>query len=391
MGIVDLQDHKKLEILRSQIEGFKVSDVMDTEYPTLDPEDRVKDALAMMKKSGYQDIPVIENGNYVAMMSYGTLLKKKGINGDSKIRNLMSGAPTVADSDSLMDVSEKMVSNNSRQIAVVSGNSKKKVIGVVSRGAIVEVVSSLKTINEIKVWEVMTNPVEYVKDDDTLDKAIELMRSLDIRTVPVVMGDGKVKGVIGMKEVIDNNWTDGYRSLADMNDIKISVSSVCTNNAESVSWDSDIETAAEIMCKNGISTLPVLESGSAVGVITQYDILEIVAACRQREMLFVQLSGLSDSDKEYSDQIYEYIQSEISKISKVGTPSSLTFHYGKYNEGGDRQKYSVSGRLALDSEVFTAKEVGWDIAKVSNDLMKKLTAAVMERKDAKDTYRKRKK
>ena len=67
MGIVDLQDHKKLEILRSQIEGFKVSDVMDTEYPTLDPEDRVKDALAMMKKSGYQDIPVIENGNYVAM------------------------------------------------------------------------------------------------------------------------------------------------------------------------------------------------------------------------------------------------------------------------------------------------------------------------------------
>ena len=391
MGIVDLQDHKKLEILRSQIEGFKVSDVMDTEYPTLDPEDRVKDALAMMKKSGYQDIPVIENGNYVAMMSYGTLLKKKGINGDSKIRNLMSGAPTVADSDSLMDVSEKMVSNNSRQIAVVSGNSKKKVIGVVSRGAIVEVVSSLKTINEIKVWEVMTNPVEYVKDDDTLDKAIELMRSLDIRTVPVVMGDGKVKGVIGMKEVIDNNWTDGYRSLADMNDIKISVSSVCTNNAESVSWDSDIETAAEIMCKNGISTLPVLESGSAVGVITQYDILEIVAACRQREMLFVQLSGLSDSDTEYSDQIYEYIQSEISKISKVGTPSSLTFHYGKYNEGGDRQKYSVSGRLALDSEVFTAKEVGWDIAKVSNDLMKKLTAAVMERKDAKDTYRKRKK
>ncbi|MBR7124767.1 MAG: CBS domain-containing protein [Candidatus Methanomethylophilaceae archaeon] len=391
MGIVDLQDHKKLEILRSQIEGFKVSDVMDTEYPTLDPEDRVKDALAMMKKSGYQDIPVIENGNYVAMMSYGSLLKKKGINGDSKIRNLMSGAPTVADSDSLMDVSEKMVSNNSRQIAVVSGNSKKKVIGVVSRGAIVEVVSSLKTINEIKVWEVMTNPVEYVKDDDTLDKAIELMRSLDIRTVPVVMGDGKVKGVIGMKEVIDNNWTDGYRSLADMNDIKISVSSVCTNNAESVSWDSDIETAAEIMCKNGISTLPVLESGSAVGVITQYDILEIVAACRQREMLFVQLSGLSDSDKEYSDQIYEYIQSEISKISKVGTPSSLTFHYGKYNEGGDRQKYSVSGRLALDSEVFTAKEVGWDIAKVSNDLMKKLTAAVMERKDAKDTYRKRKK
>ena len=389
MGIVDLQDHKKLEILRSQIEGFKVSDIMDTEYPTLSPEDRVKDALAVMKKSGYQDIPVIENGNYVGMMGYGTLLRKKGVTGDMKVRNLMSGAPTVAEGDNLMDVSEKMVSNNSRQIAVVSGNSKKKIIGVISRGAIVKVVSSLRTINEIRVWEVMTNPVEYVKDDDTLDKAIELMRSLDIRTVPVVESDGKVKGVIGMKEVIDNN--DGYGSLADLGDTKISVSSVCTNHAETVTWDSDIEEAAEIMVKGGISTLPVLESGAAVGVITQYDILEIVAACRQREMLFVQLSGLSDSDKEFSDQIYDNIESEVAKISKIGTPSSLTFHYGKYNEGGDRQKYSVSGRLALDSDVFTAKEVGWDIVKVSNDLMKKLTAAVMERKDAKDTFRKRKK
>ena len=391
MGIVDLQDHKKLEILRSQIEGFKISDVMDTEYPTMAPEDRVKDALAQMKKTGYQDIPVIEDGSYMGMLSYGTLLRKKGITGDSKIRNLITGAPTVTEGDNLMDASEKMVSNNSRQIAVVSGNTKKKIIGVISRGAIVEMVSSLKTINEIKVWEVMTNPVECVKDDDTLDKAIELMRSLDIRTVPVVASDGSVKGVIGMKEVIDNNWTSGYRSLADVGDTKISVSSVCTNHAESISWDSDIEEAAEVMCKNGISTLPVLESGSAVGVITQYDILEIVAACRQRDMLFVQISGLSDSDKEYTEQIYDNIQSEIAKISKIGTPSSLTFHYGRYNESGDKQKYSVSGRLALDSDVFTAKEIGWDIVKVSNDLMKKLTAAVLDRKDAKDTYRKRKK
>ncbi|MBO7409950.1 MAG: CBS domain-containing protein, partial [Candidatus Methanomethylophilaceae archaeon] len=88
MGITDLQDRKKLEILRSQIEGFKVSDVLDTEYPVLSPDDRVKDALAAMKKSGYQDIPVVEDGNYAGMMSYGTPLKNKGITGESKIKGL---------------------------------------------------------------------------------------------------------------------------------------------------------------------------------------------------------------------------------------------------------------------------------------------------------------
>ena len=71
LGINDLQDHKKLEILRSQIEGFKVSDVLNTEYPVLSPEDRVKDALAAMKKSGFQDVPVVEDGNYEELIALG--------------------------------------------------------------------------------------------------------------------------------------------------------------------------------------------------------------------------------------------------------------------------------------------------------------------------------
>lgn len=392
VGIIDLQDHKKLEILRSQIDGYKVADVMNTEYPTLSPDDRVRDILSEMKATGYQDIPIMENGEFVGMVSYGTLLKKKGITGDSKIRNLMAGSSTVSPDDTLMDAAEKMVVSNSRQMAVITGSGKKKLAGIISRGDIVSVVSKLRTINEIAVWEIMTAPAESVKETDTMADAIELMRSLDIRTVPVLDTDGEVKGMVGMHEVIDNNWTAGYRSLSDIGDqVKIQVGSVCTNHAVTVPWDADIESVAEIMTDNRISTLPVLENGELKGVVTQYDILEVVAACREREMLFVQLSGLSESDKELTDQIYADIQSEVTKISKVGRPSSLTLHYGKYNDNGGRQKYSVTARLALDSEVFTAKEVGWDLVKVSNDLMKKITSAVMDRKDAKDTFRKRKK
>ena len=391
MGIIDLQDHKKLEILRSQIDGFKVADVMNTDFPTLSPDDRVRDVLSEMKRSGYQDVPVIENGEYIGMMSYGTLLKKKGITGDSKVRNLMVGNTTVGPDESLMDAAEKMVVSNSRQLAVITGTSKRKVAGVVSRGDIVDVVAKLKTINEIEVWEIMTAPAEYVKDGATLADAIELMRELDIRTVPVVDSEGAVKGMVGMKEVIDNNWTEGYRSLSDMGGQgKLEVSSVCTNHAVTIDWDADIEAVAELMSDNRISTLPVLENDELKGVVTQYDILEIVASCKERDKLLVQLSGISESDRDFVDQIYDNIQTEVTKISKVGKPNSLTIHYAKYNDGGERQKFSLSGRIAVDSEVFTAKEVDWDIVKATNGLMKKLSNAVMDRKDAKDTFRKRK-
>ena len=390
MGITDLQDRKKLEILRSQIEGFKVSDVLDTEYPVLSPDDRVKDALAAMKKSGYQDIPVVEDGNYAGMMSYGTLLKNKGITGESKIKGLVTGVPTLGVEDTIMTVAEKMVQSNSRQLPVLAGNAKKKITGVVSRGAIVDIVSRLKTINEIKVWEIMTNPVETVKSTDTLDTAMGLMRALDIRTVPVVSADGEIEGVLGMSEIIENNWKGGSRSFSDISDVKIEVSSICTDVAYTVTWDSDLETAADLMVQHGISTVPVLESGKAVGVITQYDILEVVSACKQRDTLFIQLSGLSEDDKESTDEIYKVIENEVAKVAKVGNPNSLTIHYAKYKEAGDRQKYSVSARLAVDSEVFTAKAIEWDIIKVTKDLMRKVCDAVMDRKDEKDTYRRRK-
>ncbi len=390
LGINDLQDHKKLEILRSQIEGFKVSDVLDTEYPVLSPEDRVKDALSAMKKSGFQDIPVVDEGEYVGMMSYGTLLKNKGITGESKLKGLYAGVPSLSTEDTIMTVAEKMVQSNSRQLPVLAGNAKKKIVGVVSRGSIVDIVSRLKTINEIKVWEIMTNPVESVRSDDTLDKALSLMRALDIRTVPVVSADGEIEGVLGMSEIIDHNWKGGSRSLADFTDVKIEVSSICTDVAYSVSWDSDLESAADLMIQHKISTVPVLESGKAVGVVTQYDILEVVSACKERDTLFIQLSGLTEDDKEFTDEIYKVVENEVAKVAKVGNPSSLTIHYAKYKESGDRQKYSLSARLSVDSEVFTAKAIEWDIIKATKDVMKKVSSAVMDRKDEKDTYRRRK-
>lgn len=343
-----------------------------------------------MKKSGFQDIPVIEDGNYQGMMSYGTLLRNKGITNQSKVKGLMTGVPSLSTEDSIMTVAEKMVQSNSRQLPVLAGNAKRKIIGVVSRGSIVEIVSKLKTINEIKIWEIMTNPVESVKDTDSLDAALALMSGLDIRTVPVISEDGEAIGVLGMSEIIDNNWKGESRNLEEIADMKISVSSICTDVVYTVNWDNELEAAADLMSTYGISTVPVLESGKAVGVVTQYDILEVVSACKQRDTLFIQLSGLSDDDKESTDEIYKCIETELSKVAKVGNPSSLTVHYAKYKETGDRQKYSVSARLALDSEVFTAKAIEWDLIKVTRDLMKKIADSVMSRKDEKDTYRRRK-
>jgi len=383
LGVKDLQDPKKLSMLRSQIDGKGIAKTMNTEFKTVGPENRVVDALHIMKETGAQDIPVVEGNEYIGSVGYGTLLKKKSVLLDSKIRTVMTGAPSVDKTANITDVAELMIKNNSRQIPVVDKN--KRVKGVVSRAALIDIAADIKAFREIKVWEIMSTSVETVKENDVLETALDVMRGLDIRTVPVIDDKGSVVGIVGMKEIIDHNWRKKDRqTVGDLSGKSVSpsvlVESFCATAPKTILWDDTVGKAAEIMLESCISTLPVVEDGKLVGILTQYDIIEMMVACKEREMMFVQISGLDDDDKYYSGAIDETIGYEMGKAAKVKRPQSLTIHITKYNAQGAKNKYSMNARLIMDGGMIAAKEVGWDLMKTIEDLLKKLVTMVMDLK-----------
>ena len=393
MGVKDLQDLKKISMLRSQIESKKIEEIMDADFPTVKAGDKVMDALKIMRETGFQDIPVIEDGEYIGTISYGAILKKKNVGLDSKVENFVKTPPVATKDSSITEVADLMIVNNTRQVPVVSPN-KKKVIGVVGRNQLIDVVAGIKAFNEIKVWEIMTTPVESVDDNAMLSDALDIMRDLDIRTVPVVNSAGEAVGIVGMKEVIDNNWKDDSRTIGDISGknkkASVTVESVCKSAVSTVDWDDSIGSAVKIMSENKFSTLPVTENGELVGILTQFDIVELISACRERDYLFVQISGLDDADKPLAAALYEEIGTEIDKIKKMGIPESLFINVAKYNEKGDRNKYSVSAKLIFNGRTISVKQVDWDLIKTVSDLMKKITDMVIDLKDTTTTFRKRK-
>ena len=108
-------------------------------------------------------------------------------------------------------------------------------------------------------------------------------------------------------------------------------------------------------------------------------------------MLFVQISGLEDNEKDAVDAIYKDIEAMVAKISKIYKPESFNMHVSRYNDDGDSCKYSISARLFINGEAVMAKQVGWDLIQTSSDLITKLEDAVINMKDSKVTFRKRKK
>lgn len=391
MGVKDLEDLKKLAMLRSQIDGISVQNIMSTEFPTISSDDRIADVLAIMKESKNQDIPVVDDGEYAGMVSYASILRKKSVTLDAKAKSFVKRLPAVTGDMEITKIAETMVSTNCRQLPILTG---KKVSGIIDRNRLIEIVRDIKALKEIKVWEIMSNPVESVKANDLMDDALDLMIREDYRTIPVVNDANGLVGIIGMREIIDNNWKKNNKTIGDLEKSsrsQITVESIALTSVKTVSWDDDVAMAVDIMAENRISTLPVMEGKELVGIITEYDIIELLSACRERDMMFVQISGLDDNEKEATDAIYADIEEMVRKVSKIYKPESLTMHVSRYNDTGGNFKYSISARLFIDGTAVMCKEVGWDLIRTSSDLIKKLEDSVIEMKDSKVTFRKRKK
>lgn len=391
MGVKDLEDLKKLSMLRSQIDSISVESVASTEFPTVSPDDRVADVLSVMKETKFQDIPVIEDGAYIGMVSYASILRKKSVTLDAKVRSFVRGLPTVTGDMQITKIAEMMVSTNCRQLPIVNG---KKITGIIERNRLIEIVRSIKALKEIKVWEIMSNPVESLKANDLLDDALDLMIREDYRTVPVVDEANRLTGIIGMREIIDSNWKKDNKTIGDLEKSsrsQITIESIALTSVRTIEWDDDVSAAVDLMAEEKISTLPVLEGKELVGIITEYDIIELLSACRERDMMFVQISGLDDNEKNATDAIYADIEEMVKKISKIYKPESLTMHVSRYNDTGGNFKYSISARLFIDGTAVMGKQVGWDLVQTASDLIEKLEDAVINMKDSKVTFRKRKK
>ena len=391
MGVKDLEDLKKLAMLRSQIDGISVQKIMSTEFPTVSSDDRIADVLSIMRESKNQDVSVVDGGEYVGMVSYASILRKKSVTLDAKVKNFVKKLPTVTVDMQITKIAEMMVSTNCRQLPIVTG---KKVTGIIDRNRLIEIVRDIKALKEIKVWEIMSNPVESVKVNDLMDDALDLMIREDYRTIPVVNDANGLVGIIGMREIIDNNWKKDNKTIGDLEKSsrsQITVESIALTSVKTINWDDDVAMAVDVMAENNISTLPVMEGKELVGVITEYDIIELLSACRERDMMFVQISGLDDNEKEATDAIYADIEEMVKKVSKIYKPESLTLHVSRYNDNGGNFKYSISARLFINGSAVMGKEVGWDLVKTCSDLINKLEDSVIEMKDSKVTFRKRKK
>ena len=120
----------------------------------------------------------------------------------SKLREVLAGQEPVpaVPSDTVREASKKMAEGNVGCVVIVEDG---KPTGVFTeRDLLRRVMLADQRTDEVAVREVMTSDLITLNGDDDTRRAQALMRKHHIRHMPVVDSDGKLLGVLSIRDLI---------------------------------------------------------------------------------------------------------------------------------------------------------------------------------------------
>jgi CBS domain-containing protein len=121
----------------------------------------------------------------------------------AKSGDVMTREPACCEAtDSIVRAAELMKSEDVGAIPVVESAAGRKLVGIITdRDIVVKVVAGGRDIRTAVVRDAMTqNPVTVGEDDDA-NRAVAAMADRKVRRIPVVDGNGTLRGIIAQADV----------------------------------------------------------------------------------------------------------------------------------------------------------------------------------------------
>lgn len=117
----------------------------------------------------------------------------------------------------------------------------------------------------MKAKDIMTKSVAYINPESTITEAAQLMQKHNIGSIPVCDKNGVI-GMLTDRDIVVRNVAHGTDPHTT------SVRNVMTSQVTTVTPDTDIAQVTDIMSKNQIRRVPVVENNTLVGIVALGDL-----------------------------------------------------------------------------------------------------------------------
>jgi len=117
----------------------------------------------------------------------------------------------------------------------------------------------------MKVKDIMTKNVAYVNPMSTVVDAARLMQKHNVGSIPVCDQNGVI-GIVTDRDIVVRNVAHGN------NPQSTAVKDVMTSQVVTATPDMDVKDVSEIMSKQQVRRLPVVENNMLVGIVALGDV-----------------------------------------------------------------------------------------------------------------------
>lgn len=189
----------------------------------------------------------------------------------NKVRSIMSrDVITLEPKEPLRSALEKMNLNKVSCVVVAEG---KKPVGILTERDIIQLLDHSVDFDVTGLMSVMKSPVIAVSEETDIPEAANLMEINDLRRLVVVDGEHNIIGIITQTDVVKNLSIDYFISFRKAENIM-------TRDIISIGRKDSLLKAIELMAKNHVSCVLVIEDNKLAGIITERDITKAIAENR---------------------------------------------------------------------------------------------------------------
>ncbi|MFN3908452.1 MAG: CBS domain-containing protein [Flavobacterium sp.] len=129
----------------------------------------------------------------------------------------------------------------------------------------------------VPISSIMTTNVVKINISDDLTKAEHLFKKHHIRHIPVVSGN-TIVGMLSYTDLLRISFVDAVDVDADVVDVTVynmfTVEQVMTKKLITISPETTIKEAAELLASHEFHALPVVHDQLLVGIVTTTDVIK---------------------------------------------------------------------------------------------------------------------
>jgi CBS domain-containing protein len=257
---------------------MKVKEIMTTKIIAVDKDESLKRVLDLMKKHDITKIPVLDNKMFFGLVTDNVIAYKLGSIRKRAVTASRLHASSVTEKEIQSISPEEDVKNILKSVGepgptMLPVIEKGKLVGVVTKADLLPLVNSTHQLHSI-----MHRKVHSVNPDDRVIHARRIMITENIARLPVVEKK-KLVGIISDMEI-----AFAFASLKKSFSIgkqkhqldELLVEDVMRTPVLSTTPSVSIYDTAQLMLKENIGSLPVIENGALVGMVTRTDLLRTI-------------------------------------------------------------------------------------------------------------------